>query len=256
MHGIYPLRPGSTGRCFEKARWTGIGLLVQFRRQLQVVLISPPVQRGGSSVSESTWKISIDDTNCGHKQTIVGFGAAVTDATVTSFNTLSIAELGLRCNCLASRHRLLDGPHLSSGGCGTCTGLVTINGDSYTFQTAYYMIAQFSKFMPPGAIVLSGTGSYTYSNGGGIQSIASLNPDGTRSVVIENTFGNDIYLSLSTNSGEEWSGTFLPSRLLHACFPQASESCIVDLNNHFIGELSINYQELIGIERHGYSRFN
>ncbi|KAJ5623420.1 beta-1-6-glucanase [Penicillium lividum] len=100
-----------------------------------------------------------------------------------------------------------DGPHLSSGGCDTCTGLVTINTDgSYTFQTAYYMIAQFSKFIPTGAIVLNGTGSYTYSSGGGVQSVASLNPDGTRSVVIENLFDNDIYVTLTTESGEEWSG--------------------------------------------------
>ncbi|CEJ57397.1 Putative Beta-1,6-glucanase [Penicillium brasilianum] len=103
-----------------------------------------------------------------------------------------------------------DGPHLSSGGCGTCQGLVTINGNSYTFNPAYYMIAQFSKFMPPGAIVLSGSGSYTYSNGGGIQSVASLNPDGTRSVVIENTFSNDVYVTLSTQSGQQWSGN-IPS---------------------------------------------
>jgi glucosylceramidase len=99
-----------------------------------------------------------------------------------------------------------DGPHLSSGGCGTCTGLVTINNGQYTFQTAYYMMAQFSKFMPVGATVLSGTGSYTYSSGGGVQSVASLNPDGTRTVVIENTFGNDIYIHLTTTSGQEWSG--------------------------------------------------
>lgn len=104
-----------------------------------------------------------------------------------------------------------DGPHLSSGGCDACTGLVTINSDgSYTFETAYYMMAQFSKFMPPGAIVLSGTGSYTYSGGGGVQSVASLNPDGTRSVVIENLFGNDIYVTVSTQSGQQWSGN-IPS---------------------------------------------
>ncbi|CAI7635296.1 unnamed protein product [Penicillium pancosmium] len=100
-----------------------------------------------------------------------------------------------------------DGPHLSSGGCGTCTGLVTVNDDgSYTFETAYYMMAQFSKFIPVGATILSGNGSYTYSGGGGVQSVASLNPDGTRSVVIENLFDNDIYLTLNTKSGEEWSG--------------------------------------------------
>ncbi|KAH8811003.1 putative beta-1,6-glucanase [Xylogone sp. PMI_703] len=99
-----------------------------------------------------------------------------------------------------------DGPHLSSGGCGNCQGLVTINNGGFTFNPAYYMMAQFSKFMPPGAIVLNGSGSYTYSGGGGVQSVASLNPDGTRTVVIENTFTNDIYVTLTTNSGEQWSG--------------------------------------------------
>lgn len=73
------------------------------------------------------------------------------------------------------------------------------------------MMAQFSKFMPPGAIVLSGTGSYTYSNGGGVQSVASLNPDGSRTVVVENTFSNDVYITVSTNSGQEWSGN-IPSQ--------------------------------------------
>lgn len=55
--------------------------------------IAAPVQGSGSPGSESTWKLSIDDTSSGHKQTIVGFGAAVTDATVTSFNTLSSSNL-------------------------------------------------------------------------------------------------------------------------------------------------------------------
>lgn len=99
-----------------------------------------------------------------------------------------------------------DGPHLSSGGCGTCQGLVTISNGGYTFNTAYYMMAQFSKFMPPGAIVLSGTGS-----SGGMQSVASLNPDGSRTVVIENTFNNDVYVTVSTNSGQQWSGN-IPSQ--------------------------------------------
>lgn len=101
-----------------------------------------------------------------------------------------------------------DGPHLSSGGCGSCTGLVTVDNGAYTFQTAYYMMAQFSKFMPPGATVLSGNGSYSYSNGG-IQSVASKNPDGSRTVVIQNTFGNDVYVHLNTKSGQEWSGNVL-----------------------------------------------
>lgn len=99
-----------------------------------------------------------------------------------------------------------DGPHLSSGGCDACQGLVTINNGGYTFNIAYYMMAQFSKFMPPGAVVLSGSGSHTYQSGGGVQSVASLNPDRTRTVVIENTFSNDTCITLTTSSGEEWSG--------------------------------------------------
>jgi glucosylceramidase len=104
-----------------------------------------------------------------------------------------------------------NGPHLSTGGCATCQGLVTINNGGYTLNTAYYMMAQFSKFMPPGAIVLNGSGSYTYSGSGGIQSVASLNPDGTRTVVIENTFSNDVYVTVTMKSGPKWSGN-VPSQ--------------------------------------------
>lgn len=62
--------------------------------------ITAPVQGAGSPGSESTWKLSIDDTSSGYKQTITGFGAAVTDATVTSFNTLSSSELSQLLNVL------------------------------------------------------------------------------------------------------------------------------------------------------------
>ncbi|KOS20233.1 Endo-1 [Escovopsis weberi] len=99
-----------------------------------------------------------------------------------------------------------DGPHLSTSRCATCTGLVTVNGaDSYTLQTAYYMVAQFSRFMTPGGTVLGGTGSRDFSDGG-IQSVASLNPDGSKTVVIQNTFGNDVFVSVFLKSDQEWSG--------------------------------------------------
>jgi glucosylceramidase len=56
--------------------------------------ITPPVQGSGNPGSASTWKLTIDDTSSGHKQSITGFGAAVTDATVTTFNQLSSGTLG------------------------------------------------------------------------------------------------------------------------------------------------------------------
>jgi O-glycosyl hydrolase len=60
---------------------------------LKLSSVPAPVQGAGSPGSESQWNLSIDDTSSGHKQTITGFGGAVTDATVTSFNTLSSSTL-------------------------------------------------------------------------------------------------------------------------------------------------------------------
>ena len=72
------------------------------------------------------------------------------------------------------------GPHMS-GGCAYCQGLVTINSaTSYTFNMAYYLMAQFSKYMPRGATVLNGVGSSPSSNSPGVQFVSSVNPDKTK----------------------------------------------------------------------------
>ncbi|KAK8078712.1 glycoside hydrolase family 30 protein [Apiospora phragmitis] len=103
-----------------------------------------------------------------------------------------------------------DGPYL--GGCDTCRGLV--------FTVDYYMLAQYSKYIPHGATVLAGSGSYTYSeSGAGIQSVATRNPDGSRTVVVENTFGNDAYLTLNTTAGEQWSGKILANSVVTWVLP-------------------------------------
>ena len=102
-----------------------------------------------------------------------------------------------------------DGPCLDTpGACCTCTGLVVVDttAGTYNFTTDYYMMGQFSKFMARGATVLEGSGSFTDANGQGIESVASLNADGTRSVVIENKVDNSVYVTLSTKTGEKWSG--------------------------------------------------
>jgi glucosylceramidase len=97
-----------------------------------------------------------------------------------------------------------DGPNLG-GGCTNCEGIVTVNNGEYTLNVAYYMLAQFSKFIPIGAQIVSGSGSYSYSDGTGVQSVASVNPDGSRTVVIQNDFSNDVYVTVNTTSGQ-WSG--------------------------------------------------
>lgn len=61
--------------------------------QYKVSPISAPVQGSGNPGSSSTWDLTIDDTGNGNRQIITGFGAAVTDATVSSFNSLASGTL-------------------------------------------------------------------------------------------------------------------------------------------------------------------
>ena len=58
----------------------------------QLSRIRGPLQ-GNTTGGNSDWNLSIDDTPSGHKQTVTGFGAAVTDATVTSMNSLPNDQL-------------------------------------------------------------------------------------------------------------------------------------------------------------------
>lgn len=52
-----------------------------------------PVSGTGDANGLSTWSLTVDDTSSGYKQKITGFGAAVTDATVSVFNSLSDSDL-------------------------------------------------------------------------------------------------------------------------------------------------------------------
>lgn len=60
---------------------------------LKLSAYNAPVKGNPSPNGASQWSLSIDDTSSGHKQTVEGFGAAVTDATVTVFNQLPAAKL-------------------------------------------------------------------------------------------------------------------------------------------------------------------
>lgn len=99
------------------------------------------------------------------------------------------------------------GPHLS-GGCSSCRGLVTVDtsNKNYTLNTDFYFLAQYSKYIQRGATMLNTTGSYSYGNGQQVQAVAALNPDKSRTLVFWNGFNNQVYLTLTTKSGETWSG--------------------------------------------------
>nr|WP_037918115.1 ricin-type beta-trefoil lectin domain protein [Actinacidiphila yeochonensis] len=75
------------------------------------------------------------------------------------------------------------GPH--NGGCGTCTGLVTVhNGDSRSGQVdytiEYYTMGQLTKFVKPGAHRISSNDNST------IRNVAWKNPDGSKALIAYN----------------------------------------------------------------------
>jgi O-glycosyl hydrolase len=114
-------------------------------------------------------------------------------------------------------------PHLP-GGCTTCRGLVEVDTSAGTYSKTldYYFIGQFSRFVPRGAIALSTTGSYDYGNGDKIEVAAFLNPDSSRTIVIQNGFGNPVYLTVTFNSGETWSGPLYTESLTTWILPPTS----------------------------------
>src|SRR5882757_5151118 len=90
------------------------------------------------------------------------------------------------------------GPH--NGGCGTCTGLITVhNGDSRSGQVdytvEYYDTGQLTKFVNPGAFRIDSTANSTVPN------VAWKNPDGSKALVAYNGTGST--QSVKVNWGNE-----------------------------------------------------
>ncbi|HMG54151.1 MAG TPA: glycoside hydrolase family 30 beta sandwich domain-containing protein, partial [Kofleriaceae bacterium] len=99
------------------------------------------------------------------------------------------------------------GPH--NGGCGTCTGLITVhNGDSRTgqvdFNIEYYDMGQLTKFVRPGASRIASTASTSVPN------VAWRNPDGSKALVAYNASGST--QSLHVIWGSESVTYSLPAR--------------------------------------------
>ena len=51
----------------------------------------------------------------------------------------------------------LNDPHTNDGGCSMCQGAVTIDGDIFTRNIAYYVVAHASKFVVPGSVRIGST---------------------------------------------------------------------------------------------------
>ncbi len=99
------------------------------------------------------------------------------------------------------------GPH--NGGCGTCTGLVTVhNGDSRAGQVdytvEYYDTGHLTKFVKPGAYRIDSTANTAVPN------VAWRNPDGSKALIAYN--GATSSQSLKVNWGNESFTYTLPAR--------------------------------------------
>lgn len=74
-----------------------------------------------------------------------------------------------------------DGPHTSDGGCTSCQGALTLDGNHVTRNLAYYAMAHFATFVPPGSIRI---GSNQHEQ---LFTVAFLTPNHHIVLVVSNT---------------------------------------------------------------------
>jgi glucosylceramidase len=73
------------------------------------------------------------------------------------------------------------GPHTDNGGCTMCQGAITLDGDHATRNVAYYVVAHFSKFVPPGSVRIGSNSMEQLAN------VAFVTPEGKIVLVVSNT---------------------------------------------------------------------
>jgi glucosylceramidase len=76
-------------------------------------------------------------------------------------------------------------PHTDRGGCIGCLGAITIIGDRIVRNPGYYIIAQASKFVPPGSVRIGSTVVHTIPN------VAYKTPTGNLVIVLQNKDTSD-----------------------------------------------------------------
>jgi glucosylceramidase len=90
------------------------------------------------------------------------------------------------------------GPHV--GGCGTCTGILTVGpGDTVTPGAEYYALGQVSRFVQPGAVRIASTSFGTTGWNGQIMDVAFVNLNGSTVLVADNENDSPQSFSVSEN---------------------------------------------------------
>ena len=89
------------------------------------------------------------------------------------------------------------------GGCTACLGAITIDGNSVQRNSAYYIIAQVSKFVPPGSVRIESSFETNIPN------VAFKTPEGEIVVLVLNNTGETV--SFNINVQREPITTTLPA---------------------------------------------
>jgi glucosylceramidase len=90
------------------------------------------------------------------------------------------------------------GPHV--GGCGTCSGVITVGpGQTVTTNAEYYTLGHLSRFVKPGAVRVASTSFGTTGWNGQIMDVAFRNPDGSTALIVHNE--NDAPRSFAVSVG-------------------------------------------------------
>lgn len=97
----------------------------------------------------------------------------------------------LEWNLAADEHQ---DPHTDRGGCDRCLGAVTITGNTYTREPAYYIIAHASKFVPSGSVRVES------NQIDGLPNVAYKTPNGRVVTIIQNTTKQEQVIDLTAGT--------------------------------------------------------
>ena len=104
-----------------------------------------------------------------------------------------------------------NGPH--TGGCGTCTGVITVDAaGTVTRNAEYYTLGHLARFVRPGAVRVASTSFGTTGWNGQVMDVAFVNPDGSTVLVAHNE--NDNPQAVAVRVGDKQFGYTLPGGAL------------------------------------------
>jgi glucosylceramidase len=104
-----------------------------------------------------------------------------------------------------------NGPH--TGGCGTCTGVVTVGDQGQvTYNAEFYTLGHMARFVRPGAVRVASTSFGTTGWNGQVMDVAFVNPNGETVLVAHNE--NDNPQAVAVRLGDRQFSYTLPGGAL------------------------------------------